>query len=93
MYLLGTVRYTRVQRAQKRKRAPYFIVKKGVSMYRGERLVVRLNVKERAAVERLAQQERLPASTLARRLLLQEADRRGVWPGVEGQPLPREVRA
>jgi len=62
-------------------------------MYRGERLVVRLNVKERAAVERLAQQERLPASTLARRLLLQEADRRGVWPGVEGQPLPREVRA
>jgi hypothetical protein len=47
-------------------------------MYREDRLVIRLSDAERAAIERLAQVERLPASTLARRMLLHEADRRGL---------------
>jgi len=45
-------------------------------MYRGNRLVIRLSATEREAVTRLAELERLPASTLARRLLLKEAERR-----------------
>ena len=49
-------------------------------MCRTEKLVIRLNESERAAINRLAQVERLPASTLARRLLLHEVDRRGLWP-------------
>ena len=44
-------------------------------MYRNERLVIRLNDREAEAVSRLAEAERLPASTLARRLLLIEAER------------------
>ena len=47
-------------------------------MRRMKKLVIRLNSAEREAVRRLAQVERLPASTLARRLLLKEADRRGL---------------
>ena len=47
-------------------------------MYRTEKLVIRLNRTERAAVEKLAMVERLPASTMARRLLLDEAEQRGL---------------
>jgi len=47
-------------------------------VYRSKRLVVRLDANEQRAILRLAKAERLPASTLARRLLLQEADRRGL---------------
>ena len=49
-------------------------------MERTDRLVIRLSKVERAAVDRLAQAERLPASTLARRMLLKEADRRCLLP-------------
>jgi hypothetical protein len=49
-------------------------------MYKSERLVVRLDKVERASVERLAQFESLPPSTLARYLLLREAEKRGLWP-------------
>ncbi len=52
-------------------------------MTRTKKLVVRLDKSELAAVERLAEAERLPASTLARRMLLIEAERtaeRGVVP-------------
>jgi len=58
-------------------------------MRRVKKLVIRLNSAEREAVRRLAQVERLPASTLARRLLLQEADRRGL--GSERENLERKV--
>ena len=44
-------------------------------MYRTEKLVVRLNRDEVAMISRLADSERLPASTLARRLLLLEAEK------------------
>ena len=44
-------------------------------MYRNDKLVIRLNDHEAATVARLAEAERLPASTLARRLLLLEAER------------------
>ena len=47
-------------------------------MYRDERLVVRMNRAEKDVVERLARVEHLPASTLARRLLLNEAERHGL---------------
>jgi hypothetical protein len=49
-------------------------------MCRTDRLVIRLSAAERAAIHRLAQVERLPVSTLARRMLLHEVDRRGLWP-------------
>lgn len=39
---------------------------------------IRLNARELAIVERLALLEKLPASTLARRMLLMEAERRGI---------------
>ena len=45
-------------------------------MLRTNVLAIRLTRGERATIDRLAQAERLPASTLARRLLLQEADQR-----------------
>ena len=47
-------------------------------MYRSERLVVRLSKIERQAVARLAKAERLPASTLARKMLLDKAEHRGL---------------
>ena len=70
---------------------------KGVKdMYRGKRLVIRLNRVERATINKLAAIEQLPASTLARRLLLQEADKRGLWPADQHsqqlQPQAGEVR-
>jgi len=49
-------------------------------MYRIDRLVIRLHRVERTAINRLAEVEQLPASTLARRMLLQEAQRRGLFP-------------
>lgn len=50
-------------------------------MARTHRLVIRLSTCERTAITALAKMERLPPSTLARRMLLQEIDRRGLWPG------------
>jgi len=49
-------------------------------MYRTKRLVIRLSRAEQAVINRLAQVEQLPTSTLARRLLLLEAKRRGLLP-------------
>jgi predicted DNA binding CopG/RHH family protein len=49
--------------------------------HRTKRLVIRLTESEAAAVKRLAHTERLPASTLARQLLLREVDRRRLWSG------------
>ena len=49
-------------------------------MNREDQLVIRLSTAERMAINRLAQVERLPASTLARRMLLHEVDRCGLWP-------------
>jgi hypothetical protein len=59
------------------------------AMNRDDRLVIRLSAIERAAIERLAQAERLPALTLTRRMLLHEIDRRGLWPSPgSGKPAP-----
>lgn len=49
-------------------------------MPRTERLVIKLSKAERTAIDRLARAEYLPTSTLARKILLIEARRRGVWP-------------
>jgi hypothetical protein len=49
-------------------------------MYRNDRIVIRLNEVERQVIDALAQMERLPASTLARRRLLLEAEQRGIVP-------------
>jgi len=46
-------------------------------MPRTEVLVIRLSQDERTKINRLADAERLPASTLARKILLDEAERRG----------------
>ena len=46
-------------------------------MLRTNMLVVRLTQIERAAIDKLAESERLPVSTFARQLLLKECDRRG----------------
>ena len=60
-------------------------------MLRNRILAIRLDQDERAIVWRLAQAERLPASTLARQLLLKEAERRGLLSSiVERQPQPSE---
>jgi hypothetical protein len=48
------------------------------AMGREDKLVIRLSTAEREAIDRLAQVERLPASTLARKMLLCEVDRRGL---------------
>ena len=47
-------------------------------MARKNRFVILMNEQEREAVEQLAKRERLPASTFARRRLLQEAEQRGI---------------
>jgi hypothetical protein len=49
------------------------------TMGRKDKLVIRLSTAERAAIDRLAQVERLPASTLVRSMLLREVDCRGLW--------------
>lgn len=59
-------------------------------MYRTEKLIIRLNKVERAAIHRLARMERLPVSTMARRLLLAEADERGLLPAHD-QHAPAQV--
>lgn len=64
-------------------------------MMRTERLVIRLNRAEAAAVDRLAEAERLPVSTLARRLLLLEAEkpRRSLpAPRIQSRPASEAVR-
>ena len=43
-------------------------------MYRSEKLVIRLTVTEREQIMRLAEAERIPPSTLARSILLKQAD-------------------
>jgi hypothetical protein len=58
-------------------------------MYRTSKLVVRLNEAEHEAIRRLAQTERMPASTLVRRLLLREVDRRGLWPPADAHDATR----
>jgi len=52
---------------------------------RTEKIVVRLNAAELRAVKMLADLEKLPPSTLARRLLLKEADKYGLetFPAVQ----------
>ena len=47
-------------------------------MLRTNMLVIRLTQIERATINSLAESEKLPVSTFARRLLLKEADRRGL---------------
>jgi hypothetical protein len=49
-------------------------------MARENRFVILLTEKERQVVEALAKIEKLPASTLARRRLLFEAEQRGIVP-------------
>ena len=56
-----------------------FIVTGGESVSREKRLSIRLNERERAAIAMLAEMERLPVSSMVRRLLLQEVDRRCIW--------------
>lgn len=48
-------------------------------MYRNGRLVIRLHEAERHAVEQLSRNWNLPVSTLARVLLLREAQEQGCW--------------
>lgn len=49
-------------------------------MTRENRFVILLNENERQTIEALARVEKLPASTLARRRLLLEAEQRGIVP-------------
>jgi hypothetical protein len=49
-------------------------------MQRTDRIVIRINAVERQVIDALAQAEKLPASTLARRRLLFEAEQRGIVP-------------
>jgi hypothetical protein len=65
------------------------LAKEVQAMGREDKLVIRLSTVEREAIDRLAQAERLPAATLARRVLLCEVDRRGLWPPTgDGQSPP-----
>ena len=43
-------------------------------MYRNHRLVIKLTTEEKGAIGRLAEAERLPPSTMARKILLDLAD-------------------
>jgi hypothetical protein len=47
-------------------------------VYRENRMVIKLNTNEKEAIARLAKVVRLPPSTLARKMLLDEAERRGL---------------
>ena len=53
-------------------------------MYRTKRLVVRLSNEESQIINRLARAERLPVSTLTRRLLLCEAEKKNFGNDDEG---------
>lgn len=55
-------------------------------MYRNKTLVIKLNTNERLAVKRLAAREHLPPSTMARQMLLKEAERRGLLPEPRRRP-------
>ena len=48
-------------------------------MARHNRFVILVSERERQAIETLAQIEKLPASTLARKRLLTEAEARGIF--------------
>jgi hypothetical protein len=52
----------------------------GPKMARENRFVILLDETERQVIEALARIEKLPASTLARRRLLFEAEQRGIVP-------------
>ena len=56
-------------------------------MYRDDRLVIKLTTNEKEAAERLAQAERLPLSTLTRKILLDKAAERGLLQ-MSGEPSP-----
>ena len=44
-----------------------------------------LSTRERQALQQLAQAETLSAAAVLRRLIIREAKRRGLWPGVKGE--------
>ena len=54
-------------------------------MRRERRFPVVLSKRERQALQQLAQAEALSAATVLRRLIIREAKRRGLWPGVRGE--------
>ena len=49
-------------------------------MYRTDKLVIRLSRQEKVVIDQLARTEYLPPSTLARKMLLKAAERRGLLP-------------
>jgi hypothetical protein len=53
-------------------------------MSRTKNLVIRLGRDERKALDRLAKKERLPTSTLARKVLLDLAEKRAASQGSSG---------
>lgn len=55
------------------------------AMPRSERFVILLTKREAETIGALADAERLPASTAARRLLLEEAEKRGLSARAEGE--------
>lgn len=59
-------------------KASLFLWRLEMRNMRTERLVILLSERERKVVGKLAEVERLPTSTLARRMLLSAAERRGV---------------
>ena len=54
-------------------------------MRRDRRFPVVLSKRERQALQQLAQAEALSAAAVLRRLIIREAKRRGLWPGVRGE--------
>lgn len=61
-------------------------------MYRSRRLVVRLSDTEQEAIAKLAQVEKLPAATMARRLLLREAEKQGVGSEARSQQVKEVIQ-
>jgi hypothetical protein len=61
---------------------------------RDQRFPVVLSKREWQALHQLAQAEALSAAAVLRRLIIREAKRRGLWPGVRGEAvLPPEAVA
>ena len=56
-------------------------------MRRDRRFPVVLSKRERQALQQLAQAEALSAAAVLRRLIIREAKRRGLWPGVKREDL------
>jgi hypothetical protein len=52
---------------------------------RDRRFPVVLSKRERQALQQLAQVEALSAAAVLRRLIIREAKRRGLWPGVRSE--------